>query len=71
MGYYILHDKASGQAQIHYGDCPECRHGYRSSEKQETARKEEWLGPFNSYHDAESAAVKTEANVLDCSQCIP
>jgi hypothetical protein len=69
MGYYIYYRSAFGEAQIHYGDCPHCKHGYVSEKNAE--KKGEWLGPFSSYHDAENAAEKNKAVVLDCEHCMP
>ncbi|RJP21652.1 MAG: hypothetical protein C4520_09445 [Candidatus Abyssobacteria bacterium SURF_5] len=72
MGYYIFHNKTVGEAQIHYGDCPHCRHGYGRTEEAEVEPKGgEWLGPFSSYHDAEMAAGKARAHVRDCVECMP
>lgn len=69
MGYYIYYRSADGEAQIHNGDCPHCKHGYVSDERPE--QKGEWLGPFRSYHDAESAAEKTRAVLSECEHCMP
>jgi len=69
MGYYIYYSQTVGEARIHSGDCPDCKHGFVFTEASE--QKGEWLGPFSSYHDAESAAEKTKADVHACAQCMP
>ncbi len=69
MGYYIHYKQAIGEAQIHSGDCPHCRHGYVPDE--DPRKKGKWLGPFASYHEAEHAAAETRAQVLDCVDCMP
>lgn len=71
MGYYIYYSKACGEARIHYGDCPYCRHGYFGRDSSGKTESGEWLGPFKSYHDAETAAEKKEAEVSNCADCMP
>ncbi|MBI5118637.1 hypothetical protein HZA56_19380 [Candidatus Poribacteria bacterium] len=71
MGYYVHLSKASGEARIHYGNCPQCNHGFGSQYTPEKLEAGKWLGPFSSYSNAEAAAEETEARVLDCVDCMP
>ncbi|MBI4830957.1 MAG: hypothetical protein HY801_05265 [Candidatus Lindowbacteria bacterium] len=71
MGYYVYLSKVSGEARIHYGQCPQCNHGYGSQEMPAKPETGKWLGPFSSYLNAETAAEEAEARVLDCVDCMP
>lgn len=72
MSYYVYENwRAAGhRARIHFSSCSFCRNG-KGIHPGSSSRNGRWLGPFDTFEAASSAAYQTGGDVRVCEYCRP
>lgn len=68
--YYILEDRLTNSAKIHFSNCIYCKDG-KGSQSNPGGINSKWHGPFNTIQPVEEFAQRTGRKVSKCKICNP
>ena len=70
MAYWVYENKIAKRARIHIGECRYCNHGEGVTDTDAGASDENWAGPFETFDEADKAAIATgQRDVRPCGVC--
>lgn len=71
MEHWVYDNRVNRYARVHRADCTFCDQGQGLHRRGLNAAAGQWLGPFPSLADAQTAADATGRTVSRCSVCAP
>lgn len=71
MEHWVYDNRVHRYARVHRGECTFCEHGQGLHRRGQKAAAGQWLGPFPSLAEAQSAVHATSRTVSRCSVCTP
>ena len=59
------------KARIHFSNCRYCNDGKGTNKPKKEGRNGRWLGPFDTFQEAQEAALRTGNKPSECKHCKP
>jgi hypothetical protein len=70
MAYFTYENWVRGYAKVHLASCAHCDEG-RGVHDAQDSYDGRWLGPFDQFTEAMSAAQATGRETSTCAHCVP